>query len=114
MQQDSALVRTLREALSKLSGVNVAVIFGSVARRAGGGKNRESERLSLLVLGLASELKLNAALKPAGRKLGRAVRATACTVDSFKNQLSGGESFALSVLQGPRVSLIGDLNAALF
>lgn len=112
MQQDSALVRTLHEALSKLSGVNVAVIFGSVARRAAGGKNRESERPRSV--GGASELKVNATLKPVGLKLGRAVRATACAVDSFKNQLSGGESFALSVLQEPRVSLIGDLNAALF
>ncbi len=41
------------------------------------------------------------------------MRATACTLDSFKNQLRGGESFALGVLRGPRVSLIGDLNAAL-
>jgi hypothetical protein len=49
-----------------------------------------------------------------GRKLWRAVRATACTVDSFKKQLRGGESFATGVLQGPRVSLIGGLDAALF
>jgi Nucleotidyltransferase domain len=110
MQQDSTLVRTLRDALSGLTGVDVAVIFGSVARGAAGA----ASDLDLLVLGRASELKLNAALKPAGRKLGRAVRATACTVESFKNQLSGGESFALGVVQGPRVSLIGDLDAALF
>jgi Nucleotidyltransferase domain len=110
MQQDSTLVRTLRDALSGLTGVDVAVIFGSVARGAAGA----ASDLDLLVLGRASELKLNAALKPAGRKLGRAVRATTCTVESFKNQLSGGESFALGVVQGPRVSLIGDLDAALF
>jgi DNA-binding MarR family transcriptional regulator len=110
MQQDSALVRTLRDALSGLTGVEVAVIFGSVARGAAGA----ASDLDLLVLGRASELKLNAALKPAGRKLGRAVRATACTVESFKNQSRGGESFAVSVLQGPRVSLIGDLEAVLF
>ncbi len=110
MQQDSALVRALRDALSSLTGVDVAVIFGSVARGAAGA----ASDLDLLVLGRASELKLNAALKPVGRKLGRAVRATACTLDSFKNQLRGGESFAMGVLQGPRVSLIGDLDAALF
>jgi hypothetical protein len=110
MQQDSTLVRTLREALEGLTGVDVAVIFGSVARGAAGA----ASDLDLLVLGRASELKLNAALKPAGRKLGRAVRATASTVESFKNQLRSGESFALGVVQGPRVSLIGDLDAAFF
>ena len=32
MQQDSALVRTLRETLEKLDGIEVALVFGSVAR----------------------------------------------------------------------------------
>jgi len=109
MQQDSALVRMLRDTLSGLAGVDVALIFGSVA----GGAAGAASDLDLLVLGRASELKLNAALKPAGRKLGRAVHATACTIDSFKNQLRGGESFAQGVVQGPRVPLIGDLDAAL-
>lgn len=109
MQQDSALVRTLREALSGLACVDVAVIFGSVARGAAGA----TSDLDLLVLGRVSELKLNAAFKPVSRKLGRAVRATACTVESFKNKLRGGESFTLGVMQAPRVSLIGDLDAAL-
>ena len=109
MQQDSALVRTLRAALSGRAGVDVALIFGSVA----GGAAGAASDLDLLVLGKASELKLNAALKPVGRQLGRAVHTTACTIDSFKNQLRGGESFALGVVQGPRIALIGDLDAAL-
>lgn len=109
MQQDSALVRTLREALSGMAGVDVALIFGSVAGSAAGA----ASDLDLLVLGKASELKLNAALKPVGRRLGRAVHATASTIDSFKSQLRGGESFALGVVQGPRIPLIGDLDAAL-
>lgn len=78
-----------------------------------GAKTESASELDLLVLGRGSELKLNAALKPVGRKLGRAVRATACTVESFKNQRHHCESFALGVMQAPRVSLIGDLNAGL-
>lgn len=109
MQQDSALVRTLRDALSALPGVEVALVFGSVAQGAAGA----ASDLDVLVLGRASELKLNAALKPVGRALGRAVHATVSTVDSFKNQLRAGESFALGVMQGPRIPLIGDIDAAL-
>ncbi len=109
MQQDSALVRTLRDALAAVKGVEVALVCGSVARGAQG----EASDLDVLVLGSASELKLNAALKPAGRALGRAVHATASTTLSFKNQLRGGESFALGVVQGPRIALIGDLDAAI-
>jgi predicted nucleotidyltransferase len=109
MQQDSALVRTLREALAGVKGVDVALVFGSVAR---GAQGADSD-LDLLVLGSASELKLNAALKPAGRTLGRAVHATVCTIDSFKHQLGRGESFALGIVQGPRIALIGELDAAI-
>jgi predicted nucleotidyltransferase len=109
MQQDSALVRTLREAIAAVKGIEVALVFGSVARGAEGA----ASDLDVLVLGTASELKLNAALKPAGRTLGRAVHATASTIESFKNQLRGGESFALGVVQGPRIALIGDLDASL-
>lgn len=68
MQQDSQLVRTLREALSAVPGVKAAVVFGSVAS----GQARVGSDVDVLVLGTASELKLNAALKPAGRALGAA------------------------------------------
>lgn len=107
MQQDSLLVRTLREALSSVVGAKVAVVFGSVARgQAGAGSD-----VDVLVLGSASELKLNAALKPAGRKLERPVHATAFTIDDFKSQLRSGEGFAQGVAYGPRMPLIGDFDA---
>jgi predicted nucleotidyltransferase len=109
MQQDSALVHTLREALSGVKGVQAALIFGSLA----GGAESATSDVDLLVLGSASELKLNAALKPVGRQLGRSVHATVCTVESFKNQLRSGESFALGVVRGPRIALIGDFDAAI-
>ncbi len=109
MQQDSRLVHTLREALAGVKGVNAAIVFGSLARGAAGA----ASDVDVLVLGAASELKLNAALKPAGRMLGRAVHVTASTIDSFVNQLRGGESFALGVVQGPRIPLIGDFDAAI-
>lgn len=109
MQQDSRLVHTLREALASIDGVAVALVFGSVARGdAGAGSD-----VDLLVLGDVSELKLNAALKPAGRALGRAVHASAFTIESFKNQLRGGESFAQEIVRGPRIALIGTLDAAI-
>jgi predicted nucleotidyltransferase len=105
MQQDSALVQTLREALLAVKGVQVALVFGSVARGAAGA----ASDVDLLVLGDVSELKLNAVLKPVGRALGRPVRATAFSVDAFRAQWRAGESFAQSVMQASRVALIGDL-----
>lgn len=107
MQQDSQLIGTLREALSAVAGIKVAVVFGSVA----GERTHAGSDIDVLVLGSTSELKLNAALKPAGRMLGRPVHATAFAIDSFRNQLRAGESFAQGVVQGPRMSLIGDFDA---
>lgn len=103
MVQDSVLVATLREALVPVPGVVVALVFGSVARgEAGAGSD-----VDVLVLGKASELKVNAALKPAGRSLGRAVHATAFTIDHFMEQVRAGESFAQDIVQGPRIALVG-------
>jgi predicted nucleotidyltransferase len=104
MLQDSVLVTTLLEALAPVSGVAVALVFGSVARgEAGAGSD-----VDVLVLGHASELKVNAALKPAGRSLGRAVHATAFTIENFMEQVRGGESFAQDIVQGPRIALVGN------
>ncbi len=108
MLQDSVLVSTLREALATVPGVAVALVFGSVARgEAGAGSD-----VDVLVLGNASELKVNAALKPAGRILGRAVHASASTIDAFIEQVRGGESFAQDIVQGPRIALLGSLEDA--
>jgi predicted nucleotidyltransferase len=109
MQQDSALVSTLKDALAPVPGVAVALVFGSVARgEAGAGSD-----VDVLVLGSASELKVNAALKPAGRTLGRAVHATASTIDAFMQQVRAGEGFAQDIVQGPRIALLGSLENAI-
>jgi len=110
MQQDSALVRTLREGLENVAGVEVALVFGSVAR----GEATAKSDVDVLVLGTASELKVNAALRPAGRTLGRKVNATACTIEAFKKQVQDRESFALEVLRSPRVPLMGQFDASIF
>lgn len=107
MQHDSRLVRTLRDALERVAGVDVAVVFGSVAR----GEARADSDVDVLVLGRVSELEANAALEPAGRALGRPVNASAFTLDAFRSQLRNRESFALGIAQGPRMAIIGDFDA---
>lgn len=109
MQQDSALVSTLKDALAPVPGVAVALVFGSVAR----GEAGADSDVDVLVLGSASELKVNAALKPAGRTLGRAVHATASTIEAFIEQVRTGEGFAQDIVQGPRIALLGSLENAI-
>ena len=108
MQQESQLVRTLQNFFDTREGVEVALIFGSVAKGAEGA----ASDLDLLVLGSVSELQLNAALKPLGRALGRPMHATVSTVEEFKTQLRAGEGFAQGLVQGARIAIVGDLDAA--
>ena len=110
MQQDSELVRSLQVALSGVSGIQAAVLFGSMAR----GEAGANSDVDVLVLGSVSELKLNTLLKPVGRKLGRPVHVSVSTLEDFQNQIRAGESFAREVVQGPRVALIGNFDAAVF
>jgi hypothetical protein len=42
--------------------------------------------------------------------LGRAVHATAFTIENFMEQVRGGESFAQDIVQGPRIALVGSLD----
>lgn len=108
MQQDSELVHVLRDFLAGVDGVQVAFIFGSIAR---GDENADSD-IDVLVLGSVSELKLNTLLKSVGRKLGRPVHASVSTVKGFRNQIQAGESFADEIVRGPKIALIGDFDAA--
>lgn len=107
MRQSSEQVRLLGEVLAKLDGVEAAILFGSMAR----GEGRADSDVDVLVLGSASELKVNAALKPVGRMLGRPVRATVFSAKSFKDQLGSGEGFAQRVMEATRVGIIGDFEA---
>ena len=107
MQQDSELVATLRDFLRGAEGIQVALIFGSFAR---GEATAESD-IDVLALGKLSELKLNTLAKPIGRKLGRPVRVSAMSVGDFREQLRSGEGFAAGIVHGPRIPLIGDLDA---
>jgi predicted nucleotidyltransferase len=107
MQQDSELVRILRDFLGGVEGIQAALIFGSFAR---GEASAESD-IDVLALGNLSELKLNTLARPIGRKLGRPVRVSAMSVDNFREQVRSGEGFAVGIVHGPRIPLIGDLDA---
>lgn len=109
MQQDSELVHVLRDFLGGVEGVQVAILFGSIAR---GDENADSD-IDVLVLGSVSELKLNTLLKPVGRKLGRPVHASVSTVKGFRNQIQSAESFAGEIVRSRKIALVGDFDAAI-
>lgn len=81
-----------------------AVIFGSVAR----GEESAQSDIDVLVLGdHLSNLKVNARLKPVGRKHHREIHATVASRREFEERLADGEGFARNVVSQPVIPVKG-------
>ncbi|NIF91823.1 nucleotidyltransferase domain-containing protein [Burkholderia sp. Cy-637] len=82
----------------------LAVIFGSVAR----GEESARSDVDVLVLGeRLSSLKINARLKPVGRKHRREIHATVASRREFEQKLADGEGFARNVVAHPVIPIKG-------
>lgn len=100
-KKESELVADIAKELSP--GTVYAGIFGSYAR----GEEGANSDIDLLVLCGLSEIKVNAALKPVGRKHNRALHATVMSPERFKALVAESNSFAREVLSGPRIDVKG-------
>ena len=81
-----------------------AVIFGSVAR----GEESAGSDVDVLVLGdHLSSLKVNAQLKPVGRKHHREIHANVVSRKEFEAKLAEGEGFASNVVSQPIIPVKG-------
>lgn len=97
---------TLRFALAPLaSRVRAAWLYGSVAK----GTDRAASDMDIMMVSdnLALE-DVYKALRPAERRLGRAVNPTLYTSTEFKRRLAARNPFLTKVLSGRRTLLIGD------
>jgi len=108
------IVRRSEEILADIASAlpqeaDVAVIFGSVAR----GNEPARSDLDLLELGEnLSCLKVNASLKPVGRKHHREIHATVSTRRDFEAKLAEGAGFASHVVSQPVIPVKGLFNYA--
>jgi predicted nucleotidyltransferase len=85
------------------------VVFGSVAR----GEESAKSDVDVLVLGnKLSSLKINARLKPVGRKHHREIHATVTSRREFEAKLAEGEGFARNIVSRPFVLIRGIFNYA--
>ena len=104
----SGVVDVLREALGPIKAdICVAFIFGSFARQ----EPRETSDIDLLVVANPKRLtfdRLAAALTPAQSRLGREVNPTFYPPAELRRKSAAGHHFVRSVMQGPKIFLIGD------
>lgn len=94
----------LREALAPVADrVLVAFVFGSAAR----GQLRADSDIDLLVVGDVPFADVANALAEAQKRLGRDVNPTVYPPDEFRAKIRAGHHFLATVLEGPRVFVIG-------
>ena len=84
--------------------IQVAFIFGSVARSA---DDRKSD-IDVMVVGRISFGDVVSLLSPAEEKLGREVNAVVYPLSEFKQKVRGDHHFVKTVLEGEKIFLIGD------
>lgn len=101
--RNDAIVADIEAALP--GSVQVAVIFGSVAR----GEEEAQSDIDVLALGRdLSAIKISAALRPVGRRHRREISVTALSSEEFGELLRRGDSFALSVARQAVIPLRGE------
>lgn len=105
MRKTSGLADVVAEALEPLSGrVDVAVIFGSVAR----GTETEGSDVDVLIIGSVDFGTIIDALHPAQQQLRREINPKVFAAAEWKSKLKAKNPFVLDVLANAKIFLLGD------
>ena len=94
----------LIDGLRQVPGTATALIYGSVAR----GTEDATSDVDLLVVGEVEPAALDVVLLQAERVLERDVNATILTEAEWRDRVERRQAFAVDVLSGPKIFLIGD------
>lgn len=101
----AGLADVLRHALEPLAqGIKAAFIYGSFAS---GNENRRSD-VDLIVIGSITFAEISAVLAPAHEKLQREINFAVYREDDFKRRFKAKDHFTRSLLENPRISVIGN------
>lgn len=105
LRKTSGIAAMLAESLQPLSGqIQCALVFGSVAR----GEETTYSDVDVLVLGEAGFGDVIAALHPAQEKIQREINPVVYRTDDFRAKLKSNNTWALAVVENPKIFLIGD------
>jgi DNA-binding transcriptional ArsR family regulator len=102
VRKTSGLTDVLREALGEAE-IQIAFVFGSVAC----GAEKATSEVDLMVIGAISLRQLSKRLSGLATKLGREINPHALTPAEFARRVKGREHFITSVLETPRLFVIG-------
>lgn len=99
----AGLADVLREALTGVTGITLAFIFGSMAKGTGDAKSD----VDVLIVGDGSFADISASLLPAQERLGREIAPTVYSPEEFSERLKAKHHFLMRVLREPKTMLVG-------
>lgn len=105
LRKTSGLTGVLAEALAGLvARINVAFVFGSVAR----GSEKSASDIDVLLVGTVRLADAVRALHPAQKVLAREINAVVFNPREFRRKLRGRDAFLKEVMAQPKIFLIGN------
>lgn len=96
----------IKQALSKINGVEVAFIYGSFARN----EEKAASDIDLFLMGNINENEVTRGLRQLEKALKREINYTLYSKDEFERKKKAKDSFILGLLEGTKIFLIGDRN----
>jgi predicted nucleotidyltransferase len=101
------VVENLKQAIEPIAGgIAFAFVYGSVAR----GEERSGSDIDLIVVGDVGLAVLARVLRPLEMKFRREFDARCYSADEFRSKLDDGNHFLVSILQEPKLFIIGNQN----
>lgn len=94
---------TLKHAMASVPGIQIAFVYGSVAK----GEERPGSDLDLFILGEVSGPLLHKALATSKTALQREINTSRFTIAEARNRFKKEDSFIKDIFKGPRIPIIG-------
>ena len=103
MAKTAGIADVLRSVLLSLEKIDVAFIYGSVAR----GSQTTYSDIDMMIIGDVTLHELLPLLGPAQERLAREINPTIYTPDEFRSQRADRQHFVSRVLEEPKIFIIG-------
>ena len=106
VEKTSGIVPMLRDAVKRTKGLQIAFIYGSLAR---GEEGAESD-VDVMLLGNVSTMELSPRLRAVETAVGRQVNPTVFSLDEFAKKVTEKNHFLRTVLKNKKIMLVGTEN----
>jgi predicted nucleotidyltransferase len=106
-RKTSGLADAIAEALSGIDGIDIAFVFGSVAR----GQERPGSDLDVCVIGSAKNREVMSALASIEAEVGRPINPIVYTQGEIRKKVADDNAFVSRMLGSEKIFVIGDSDA---